>query len=103
MSLFILHFTIQATHSEFSFRYDCTLADRLVLKCSNYYFPVCGWFSPDVKCFVYPCALNADNICEACKNRNVDYVTYGSCPESGVPHEDSQNPCGMRHGEIKNC
>ena len=43
--------------------------------------PVCAWFNQSIKCFKYPCAINAANPCMACANENVEYWTEGNCPK----------------------
>ena len=50
------------------------------LGCPKIYSPVCGWFDKTVQCLRYPCAINADNYCLACKNKHVIYYTKGKCP-----------------------
>ncbi len=61
----------------------CTPESRLADACITLYQPVCGWFSSDVMCIKYPCAIDVGNSCEACKHENVEYWTEGLCP--GTP------------------
>lgn len=48
--------------------------------CTKEYDPVCGWFSQEIKCIIYPCAANYGNKCEACSDPKVEYWTKGECP-----------------------
>lgn len=47
---------------------------------------VCGWFNPQkIQCLRYPCAVNYNNSCDACKDDKVLYWTYGECPYKICP------------------
>ena len=59
----------------------CTEESRKAQACNLMYAPVCGWFNQDIKCLKYPCAQEYSNGCFACKDKNVEYWTYGECPE----------------------
>lgn len=50
--------------------------------CTLEYRPVCGWFSQNIKCIKYPCAIDASNPCTACTNEDVNYWTEGECPKT---------------------
>ena len=50
--------------------------------CIEIYDPVCGWFSDDVQCVTYPCAVTFSNSCFACGDETVEYWTPGECPDS---------------------
>jgi len=58
----------------------CSEASKSAQVCDSVLHPVCGWMSEKIKCFKYPCAINAANPCEACKNENVVSWTDGQCP-----------------------
>ena len=60
----------------------CTEDSRGIQACNLMYAPVCGWFNQDIKCLKYPCAQEYSNGCFACTDKNVEYWTYGECPES---------------------
>jgi len=60
----------------------CTPESRKAEACATIYTPVCGWFSQNIQCFRYPCAINAGNPCEACQNENVEFWTEGDCPNT---------------------
>ncbi len=62
-------------------KHYCRPVDRKAEACMTLYDPVCGWFSQDIKCIKYPCAITAGNSCEACINPNVEYWTEGECPK----------------------
>lgn len=63
----------------------CKTSDRNTGMCITLYLPVCGWFdSSKVQCLKYPCAIEFDNGCNACKNTNISYWTAGSCPNSAA-------------------
>jgi len=87
-ALLFLSAIIKYTLLDISFRYDCTEYDRLVIKCANNYFPVCGWFNPYMKCFANACNFNADNICESCKNIYIEFVTYGPCEKQEASFDE---------------
>ena len=48
--------------------------------CNDVGDSVCGWFNQSVQCFKYPCAVEFPLRCEACKNPQVEYYTFGACP-----------------------
>lgn len=73
-----LHVLIATTRQ--SLPYRCKPMDRENKICTLEYRPVCGWFNKNINCLVYPCAINAGNICSACSNKDVEYVTAGLCP-----------------------
>ncbi|MFA6088677.1 MAG: DUF333 domain-containing protein [Candidatus Woesearchaeota archaeon] len=58
----------------------CKSEQRNAQVCTLEYRPVCGWFNNNIKCIKYPCAITADNPCNACSNENVEYWTDGECP-----------------------
>ena len=60
-------------------KFFCTDSDRTAT-CNDVGDKVCGWFNKSVQCLRYPCAINFDLRCEACKNPDVEYYTFGSCP-----------------------
>ncbi len=80
--------------------------------CPDIDIPVCGWFSENVKCFAYPCAVTVSNGCAACQNPNVDYYTNGACPSSnpnastdtveGTPltYKDPNKACTMEYAPV---
>jgi hypothetical protein len=65
------------------FPYTCTEEDRKAEMCSMDYMNLCGWNGPHIKCFAYPCARQGGNVCELCKDPNIERVTLGECTESG--------------------
>jgi len=52
--------------------------------CSADYVGVCAWFDKTVQCFAFPCAITTGNVCQGCKMTNVEKVTDGVCPPTGV-------------------
>jgi hypothetical protein len=65
-----------------SLPYRCKPRDRGNKVCTLEYRPVCGWFNKNVRCLRYPCAINAGNVCSACSNKDVEYVSAGPCPQT---------------------
>jgi hypothetical protein len=60
--------------------YRCKKEDRMIGRlCINQTVPVCGHYYPRIKCVRAPCGETSDNICTACKNPNVQFVTKGAC------------------------
>ena len=70
----------------------CTPESRLAEVCTQEWLPVCGWFAKNVNCLVYPCAITTSNICYACQNENVEYVTEGECPHDTKGVEEITYP-----------
>lgn len=62
----------------------CTPESREVDACIEVYEPVCGWFSQEVQCLVYPCAVTYSNSCKACMDEAVEYWTEGECPSPNL-------------------
>ena len=62
-------------------KHYCTAEQRLAKACTMEYNPVCGWFSPKVRCIKAPCAATSGNDCVACIDPNVEYWTQGECPK----------------------
>lgn len=61
--------------------YSCSVESRNAEICTEEYAPVCGWSDPEkIQCIKYPCAQTYGNICNACKDSNVAYYTFGECP-----------------------
>ena len=50
--------------------------------CTMEYRQVCGWFNSQIRCFRYPCAAEYSNPCVACSDYNVEYYTFGACPQA---------------------
>lgn len=49
--------------------------------CPAVFMPVCAWFdSSKVNCTKYPCAIEIDNACNACRDYGVSYWTNENCP-----------------------
>ena len=67
--------------------------------CSNDSFPVCGWIenkyqetmdnnlNVNIKCRSEPCIIEFNNVCDACKQENIGYWTYGNCPDNNSTKE----------------
>ncbi|KAL4469624.1 hypothetical protein ABPG74_004877 [Tetrahymena malaccensis] len=60
----------------------CSPSEKKLEECDDQIEPQCAWFDQDVKCLVYPCAINAKNRCSSCQVKNVLYTTEGKCPKS---------------------
>ena len=60
--------------------YYCSDEERNADVCTQIYSHVCGWFKENIKCIKYPCASAYSNRCEACKNKDVLYLSDGKCP-----------------------
>ena len=60
----------------------CSEAEREVEVCTQEYNPVCGWYHSEVECETTPCATTEPNPCYACKNPDVEFWTWGECPEN---------------------
>jgi hypothetical protein len=65
----------------FKYPYYCKPWDRFKI-CTNSWIPACGWFGPPMYCFAYPCAATFSNVCTACRNKDVKFVSYGYCPQA---------------------
>lgn len=61
--------------------YYCQPEDRSKM-CTMEYIGVCGWYSKNVNCLVYPCAITSGTFCQACGIKDVEYVTMGECPKA---------------------
>ncbi|KAL4469625.1 hypothetical protein ABPG74_004878 [Tetrahymena malaccensis] len=59
----------------------CSPSEKHVQECAGQIESKCAWFDQQVKCLVYPCALNVKNKCSGCKIKNVLYTTEGECPK----------------------
>lgn len=68
-----------------TYPYYCQPSDRGNVMCPQIYIGVCGWFNSNVNCLVAPCANTSSNICEACRDPNVEKVTYGDCKYQQYP------------------
>lgn len=63
-----------------SYKYFCSDLERQIIKCPIQRKTVCGWFKKRVNCLKKPCAEDKLNLCTACVDKNIDYVTEGKCP-----------------------
>jgi hypothetical protein len=63
---------------------ECTAAQREAEACTMEYAPVCGWFSQEVQCIKYPCAMTYGNACGACADEKVAFYTQGECPDGNT-------------------
>jgi len=79
LSGILLAHYLAPTTPEGTGKFFCTSESRNAV-CNDVGDRVCGWFNQSVKCLRYPCAINFDLRCEACKNPEVEYYTFGSCP-----------------------
>ncbi|KAL4469151.1 hypothetical protein ABPG72_011499 [Tetrahymena utriculariae] len=68
-----------------------TPSDKKIQECDDQIEPKCAWFDQDVKCLVYPCAINAKNKCSSCQVKNVLYTTEGKCSKSIQFHQMIKN------------
>lgn len=91
----LLVFLINFTLSQVKYPYYCKDEDRDGM-CTMEYLGVCGWFSKSVQCIKAPCGITSGTVCQACKNKNVEYVTYGECNSSTSltpsPYNDTTLP-----------
>jgi len=84
---FIAFQAIVSTEGE-ELGYFCREEDRQnenlpEIVCAQVIEPSCGWYNPKlVRCFAAPCAIDGNNACELCKNKNVLRVTMGKCPRN---------------------
>ncbi|EAS00209.1 kazal-type proteinase inhibitor 1 (macronuclear) [Tetrahymena thermophila SB210] len=60
----------------------CSPTDFKIEECAEQDQPQCAWFNEEVKCLVYPCAINSKNRCSGCQVKNVLFTTEGKCPKS---------------------
>jgi len=80
--LIFTHFLTDNVPSEPQ-KFFCTTESRNAV-CNDVGDRVCGWFNQSVKCLKYPCAINFNLRCEACKNTAVEYYTFGACPANNT-------------------
>jgi hypothetical protein len=68
---------------KYTYPYTCQNSDRKV-DCSGLTFSdgkVCGKYKSNVQCIKAPCALDAENLCLACNDENVESVSLGGCSD----------------------
>jgi hypothetical protein len=76
------------------FPYNCTESDRkyeLLCPLDSDNGWVCGHFYKKVRCLRAPfrfCNYTASNVCMACKNLYVEYVTSGACDNEEKPQDN---------------
>jgi hypothetical protein len=76
--LLLCTFVFSTIYSE-TYPYICKPEDRESRPCTREWRAVCGWFSTNIRCERYPCVKEFGNVCVACQDKNVKYVTE-RCP-----------------------
>jgi len=81
---FLLLISFQAIASNDT--YFCKATERQTangdgIMCPQIFTETCGWLNSEVMCIEPPCSVEGQNVCELCKNPQVEFVTSGKCPQ----------------------
>lgn len=86
---------------------DATVCEDLngaLVKCSNDYIPVCGWFKSEIACKKEPCAQTYTNQCQACHTNDiVASYTEGECPNYDIIVDDPEVDLGHAPDDATPC